>query len=171
MPVLIPVAPQRDTDTTQERELIPDKTVLSGTIDEVQIRQNNAGDGYYLNIKVVTSDGGPYPRRWIYDIVSLKEKARWKVDQLMHAVGASDNDLSVPVCFYDASLEDPPEFDTDSPIFVIDVNALLGEYVDFEVTIDAYKDKTGQPRQKNAIKKFLPRRDAVVPVDDMDLPF
>jgi hypothetical protein len=173
MPVLVPSAPSSSTGTT-ERTLIPDKTHVAAFIDAIEIRENNARDGYYLNIKVETTEACEWPRRWVYGMVSLKRTARWRVDEFLRATGASDADLAGDVCFYDGSLEDPPTLDQDS-VLIVDTVSLLGDEVEIEIIIDKFRNPTtGEERISNKIGKFLPTTEARIAahsVTEDDIPF
>lgn len=173
MPVFVPAAPS--TTERQTRELIPDQTIVTAFIDNIEIRENNKRDGYYLNIKVETAPDCEWPRRWIYGMVSLKKAARWRVDELLRATGASDTDLAGEVCFFDGSVEDVPEITTEDPVFLVDTCTLLGDRVDVEVVIDKYTDpKTREERINNKVGKFLATTDTILAsriLDDEDVPF
>lgn len=163
MAVLIAPAPV-ETDK-RVKELIPDKAVVSARIETVELRANKAGDGYYLNIKVETVDSCPWPHRWLYGMVSLKDTARWSANALMLAVGASEADLAGQLCFYDSSLEDAPK--ADDTTLVVDINSLLGDLVDVQVTQETYNGET-----RNRVGRFQRNRlDAAHADGQDDLPF
>lgn len=165
MAVMIAPAPL-DT-TSRAKELIPDKAVVSAHIETIEIRQNKAGDGYYLNIKVNTVDTCPWPDRWLWGMVSLKDTARWSANAFLMAVGFQEDELTGPLGFYDASLEDAPASD-DPTALILDVNTFLGELVDVQVVQETYNGET-----RNKIKAFQRNRvaGAAALMDSDDLPF
>jgi hypothetical protein len=160
--MIAPAAPSE----SRAKELIPDKTVVSAYIETIDIRLNKAGDAYYLSVKVNTVDTCPWPDRWLYGMVSLKDTARWSANAFLLATpDVTEADLAGQLCFYDGTQEDPPTPEGD--VFVVDINDLIGTLVDVQVSQETYNGET-----RNKVGRFLRNRTVGLAAADTDeLPF
>jgi len=72
-------------------------------IDKVEVRQNKAGDGLYLNWELTIIDGD-YENRKLWLITSLKETALFRLKQVLEGLNVIDADEDVEL-EYDDDIE------------------------------------------------------------------
>lgn len=66
--------------------------VYNVSVFEVKVKENNAGDGHYLNWQLKVQDDGYNNRRLFYN-TSLKSQSLWKLKQVLNRI-APDVDWS-----------------------------------------------------------------------------
>ena len=87
-----------DLDTTaagEEQELIP-RGKHPVIVDSVELRDNQAGDGQYLNWKLILTEG-EFEGRSVYLMTSLKESALFRLADAFQAVGVPPGPLHLNV--------------------------------------------------------------------------
>lgn len=60
-------------------------------IDKVEVRENKAGDGLYLNWELIVLDG-EYENRRLWMITSLKPQALFRLKQVLEDLGVTDDE-------------------------------------------------------------------------------
>lgn len=105
-------------------------------VEEVTVKDNNAGDGQYLNWMLEVVEEGEYQGRKLWFITSLKHKALWKLKETFENLGIEGEAMDL-------------ETDDDTGLVV------SPELVDLVCTAEV-ENEVYQGKVKNRVQNLLP---------------